>query len=277
MAYNVGLELLKCLQSDILPSDLKTLGLEYEQTFNESILYKDIQRQVKESNALLNELACNDGWTRVRNSGGTQTLIRKEEGKDLFSFKVVGEVEAPILNITALIYEIDLYPNWFPCCRASQELCVVSRFHKQCTVTVDIPLSLSRFLVLDGYGVDVSERQQLIINVKSIKESKHCKLPETPSDCCLIQMHLGGFLIEPITRQKCRLSFMVNVDPQMEYISPWLLNWFAGKLIHLLLSRMGSASKFGSDSEYAKRIKNNPVIYEFIRQRAEELWRGLEM
>jgi len=252
------------------------LGSEYEQNFNESTLYKDILRQVQESNALLAELASNDGWTMVRDYGGTQTLIRKEEGKDLFSFKVVGEVDAPLLNITAVIYEIDLYPKWFPCCRASEELCVVSRFHKQCTVTMDIPLSLSRFLVLDGYGVDVSERQQLIINVKSIRESKHCKLPSTPSDCCLIQMHLGGFLVEPISREKCRLSFMVNVDPQMDYISPWILNWFAGKLIHLLLSRMRTASKFGPDSEYAKRIKMNPVIYEFINQRVEDLWRSLE-
>jgi len=116
---------------------------------------------------------------------------------------------------------------------------------------------------------------KVIINVKSIKESKHCTIPETPSDCCLIQMHLGGFLIEPLSPEKCRLSFMVNIDPQMGL--PSLLNWFAGKLIHLLLSRMRTASKFGPDSEYAKRIKNNPKTYEFINQRIANLWKNVEI
>jgi len=272
VAHDAVQAMIKSLQSETIPTDLKKFVTKYEQDFNESSLNKDILQKVKESNALLTELGSNNGWTMVRNLGGVQTLIRKEEGKDIFSFKVVGEVDSSALNITALIYEIDLFPNWFPCCRASKDLCSVSRFHKQCTVTIDIPFSLGRFLILDGYGVDVSERNQLIINIKSIRESKHCTLPETPADACLIQMYLGGFLIEPLTRDKSRVSFIVNVDPQMDYISPYLLNWFAGKLIHLLLSRMRSYANFGSDSEYAKRIKSNPAVYAYVQQRLEQLF-----
>jgi hypothetical protein len=98
--------------------------------------YKRIQLEVTQSRALMSELANDDGWVTVSRDSTAHTMSRKEEGKSLYSFKVVGDVKQPIWKITACIYEIDLFPTWFPFMAAARDLKTISRFRKFAQLTI---------------------------------------------------------------------------------------------------------------------------------------------
>jgi hypothetical protein len=275
LAWGLTEDVLLYLQTNVQAKKLAQTSLDLERTLKESKFYQSMLQQVEQTRAMLNELASNEGWTLVRQSRtGDATHYRPEPGKDSHSFKLSGVIECDLWRIVAIIYEISLFPTWFPFCKAATDLRTVSRFHKLCTLTIGTPWPFGdRFLVLDGYGVDVSENNQLIVNVKSIESSPVMELPPTPSGAVKVIMHFGGFLLEPVTRKRSKISFIVNVDPKISVVPMQLINWMSGQLIHVILNRMREAVNFGPDSEYAQRVQSNPAVYDYIKSRLEDFWR----
>lgn len=137
--------------------------------------FRVLRMKVKQSNSFLAQLAQNDGWQLIREStAGTKTLFRKELDNDLYSFKVSGTVTGDLVRIIAVLYETDLYPEWFPFMKHSVELGRPSRFRKQFLLQLWFPWPFqNRDLLLDGYGVDMMEQSQAIINVSSIPPEHH--------------------------------------------------------------------------------------------------------
>jgi len=88
------------------------------------------------------------GWETVRKSENSHTLYRREEGKETHSFKVssircfrlnnelqcIGEIDAPLFHIVAVIYEIDLYPKWFPFMKVWLFLISEAQLHRQSAI-----------------------------------------------------------------------------------------------------------------------------------------------
>jgi hypothetical protein len=45
-------------------------------------------------------------------------FVRKEEGQRMLTMKLeVEEMDVPLFNLLSVIYELDLYPDWFPFCK----------------------------------------------------------------------------------------------------------------------------------------------------------------
>jgi len=99
---------------------LKKLGDDFDTSSD------DVLRKVKEFGEemcnLVNSVAPNTldggGWKVICDSKGKDHVYyRDEDGGELggkMSFRVEGFVEAPLLNLASLIYELDMWPNWFP-------------------------------------------------------------------------------------------------------------------------------------------------------------------
>lgn len=106
-----------------------------------------------------------------------------------------------------------------PPIQAAADLATVSRFRKLAHMSIDCPWPFAnRDMVIDGYGVDFSEENKILVNVRSIDSSPHCVIPAPSTGVVRSFMYLGGFLIEPINESRCRLSFMVNIDLKMDYV-----------------------------------------------------------
>lgn len=59
------------------------------------------------------------------------------------SFRVCGKVNVNLFNILAVVYEIDLFPNWFPFVDKAELLGTPTRFRKFTRVRAKLPWPLS--------------------------------------------------------------------------------------------------------------------------------------
>jgi len=129
----------------------------------------------------------------------------------------------------------------------------------------------NRDLVVEGYGVDFSENNKILVNTKSVEVSPYCEVPPPSKDVVRAEMMFGGFLIEPKNMDSSKLSFMVNMDVKMVAPSS-LINFVASKMVHYILVKIRRTCEFGPGSEYDKRIQANPQVYEYIKHRANEVF-----
>jgi len=97
------------------------------------------------SRELLRELCQTDemGWKLTRESSDALTYYRTEPTGTLHSFKVVGMAKCSLLDLFAVIYEAEMYPEWFPFMARADELHAMSRFHKIIHSEVSCPWPLS--------------------------------------------------------------------------------------------------------------------------------------
>jgi hypothetical protein len=359
--------------------------------------YKECERRVREMEALIAEITDNTGWTVLREDKNGKTLYRAEEGMDAHSFKVSGTMKAPLLNVLAVIYELDLWSNWFPFMKTCVETAQASRFNKSAHMTLGLLFPIAnRDFVINGFGVDLIETRQVVVVARSLPEpdsktSPSSSRPVSPSTgsptasatpasgtsssaatpikshsngdaqhgrelADLMYSHLlspvgftrtstsrppstltssssplpsgsnsnasspmpmkrdssasspvivapspspsatassfianvpyqlpakppyvappkgvvraminrAGFLLTAQALDSCTITWVVNVDPKMP-LPISLVNFAAGKIVHWIVYFLEKAAHFKENSEYSRRIKRNPAVYEYIR------------
>lgn len=82
-------------------------------------------------------------------------------------------------------------------------------------------------------------------------------------------MPLGGFLVKLLGQDKVAVTLMFNLDMNLN-MSPSMINFFSGKLIHVLLGRIQSASR---NRMYDARIAANPAVYAYIGETLRLHWK----
>ena len=238
-------------------------------------LWRDVHQRAEEINRLLAAFDDEDGWTTVREDGdGNRTQYRAEEDLGTHSFKVEGVIEAPLMRVAACLYEVELFHHWFPMLKQSRELATLSRFHKVAAVEINVPFPFvaNRETVCDAYGVNLLEQSKVIIVLKTIDEHPLVDIPPPASGIVRCDIHVGGFLIEPLARGRSRFRMMSNVDPKVSYLPKSMLNWFTQKLIHYIVVFIGQvASKAKADDpeeddDYDRAIQSNRPVYGFIEE-----------
>ena len=86
------------------------------------VVLKKTKEFQKEMCDLINSVAPNTlnggGWKVICDEEGKDNVFYRNENEEKpggkMSFRVEGFVEASLLNIACLIYELDLWPKWFP-------------------------------------------------------------------------------------------------------------------------------------------------------------------
>jgi len=148
---------------------LKAYAAAVEATWLRSPVRAQLLDDLAQCRVLLRELSSVEGWTECAKSDTTRTYYRKEEGVAAHSFKVSGIVDCELMDLFAVIYEADLYQEWFPFMKTTTELATLSRFHKLVHATINCPWPLTdRDFVLEAVGVDNTEKGRVLINIHSI-------------------------------------------------------------------------------------------------------------
>lgn len=96
----------------------------------------------------------------------------KAEKGESVGLKFEMEIDIPIMNLLALIYEVDLYPNWFPFLKKGVQLKLVHRAAKIAYTEMSFPPPVSNregyFL---GCGYDrLQENGSIFLTVKTIHD-----------------------------------------------------------------------------------------------------------
>ena len=220
-------------------------------------------------------------WTPVNvdKATGHGTYCRDEPNSASMSFLVVGFVDVPMVNMASVIMELDMYKEWFPLCVESEDLGIVSRFHRSSKFAIMLPFPVSnREVFITGYAIDdLTKHKRVIVMAKSVQDGDVIpdivRRPPVTKGNVRADLKVGGFLIELVSETKCEVSFIMNVDPHLMHVPSAVTNFVSGRLMWVLLRQMAVAAK-GSlkpTSKYAERRKTYKEIYDYFEQRAEEV------
>jgi len=117
------------------------------------------------------ERADEQKWTLVRDKESVKTWYQAEEDTKTFTFLVQGPIDPPLINLSACLYEVDMFHNWFPFLKSAEELRTVSRFHKQIRVVVKAPWPIwNREVLADCFGVNRLYDGELMVILRELPE-----------------------------------------------------------------------------------------------------------
>ncbi len=127
-----------------------------------------------------------------------------------------------------------------------------------------------------GYGGVAGNRVIIYFrdaNGSDIAKSTHPSAPtalwEAPEGVVRVQFKYGGFLLRPVSPTVTHVCAIFNFDPMLSVVPYWLLNFVSEKFCLLLIKFMRTAAKSVTDpkSMFARRIRDNPDVYEEIGRR----------
>ncbi len=265
--------------------ELETLSKSWFDAWVNNTIHLELVSAIHKSRRLLYELSCNEGWQLVRSSKDTHTYYRPEEGLPTHSFKITGIANVDLMSLFSVIYEADLYKEWFPFMSDTKELASPARFTKICQAVVGAPWPLyDREFVMEAFGVDNTEEGRVLINIASLPSTGHPSLPNggqlpaVPKGAYRCQMHLGGYMLEILSKTTTRISFYTNLDPELAVIPTSLLNHVTGKLVHTIVEKMEDMAKNVQNPKYryAARRSEKSEIYDDVQKIVDQVFVALD-
>ncbi|ORC91076.1 uncharacterized protein TM35_000075000 [Trypanosoma theileri] len=242
----------------------------------DSKLYRVSLEKVQNCSQLLDDIADKIHWKLVESSGINDdgTYYRYDEKTQAHLFKVIGEVPNSIIYVLGVLMEPDLYTEWFPFCFHATVQGELTRFHKASQLMIRVPWPFTnREIFLEGFGVDdLSLNKRVIIVSRSLCENRSLppwvQLPK-PNPYVRLEVEYGGFVVEALDPSRCRISFIINLDPKLPHAPMWLVNWASGKLVRGILREISRAAKQAESekSKYAERRRQRPDIYTYLQER----------
>jgi hypothetical protein len=208
-------------------------------------------------------LMSGSSWDTVSDRDGVRVQYCPSADSGTHNFKITARVRAPLFNLLAVVYEVDLYSEWMPRVKQARQLHAASRFEKTVHLELEAVWPVAnRDCVVDGFGVDklAEEGALLVVLVQAAGEAL------SPAEGVVRALvHVGGFRLTRVSPEETGVEMVLNVDPCLPVIPHWLLNWATGHVLHWLFLRMERAAAFEEDSEYGRRVAGNRGVYQHLR------------
>lgn len=263
-----------------LASDLQSkLNTEFIQT---------VQRECDEVHAFKQALGDDQGWTLSYDGTDTRVLYRREESTSTHSIQIVGTIQAPLVNIAALLYEADLYHQlfWYVLTSTTLPLDHESLMRRAVHVTSFAPWPLhQRDIAIYAYAVDALDGpdgpdDSVLVLSRSLRpHDRVANIPEPASRVVRADIHNSGFELQPVSPGVTRAKFLYNIDPHLNFVPSTLVNWATRTIcrwsLRALEARAHDLAQVSPD--YLQRLDDSPV-YERIRNKLVEYWahKGLD-
>eukprot|EP01112_Ceratiomyxa_fruticulosa_P019930 TRINITY_DN664_c0_g1_i1.p1 TRINITY_DN664_c0_g1~~TRINITY_DN664_c0_g1_i1.p1 ORF type:complete len:360 (-),score=70.90 TRINITY_DN664_c0_g1_i1:76-1155(-) len=227
------------------------------------------KREIVELKNLLNELKTEAGWSLVKNSNGVTTYYRHEENTPIYSVKLVGVIDCPLINICCILNEIEFYPLWIPKLSECRVVSSASRFHKMIYGKFQLPFPIaSRDFCLYGFGADLLEEDDSVaVVVRSCKDTDQHEHPPVKSGNVRLDIYYAGFLLTSISPTQTLVRAIGNCDPHIPLVPYSLINLITKQIAHFYFSMLAQHAKSLEDknSPYHARIESQ-AIYKEIRE-----------
>jgi hypothetical protein len=198
--------------------------------------------------------------------------VRYTDADSLFpQAKMKGKVQGPLLNVLAVINEVELFPLIFANNAIAMNLKVLdqreSEFWKLVQQTLQFPWPLKkRQLLLSAKGYDLLDEDVIIVVAKSVsKESLSEFGDQIDQDCEELSTSLSGAVLRPISPECTEVEIFLNLDKGATkgMMGFWLSFFFR------LLAEQILTSGFLS---FEWQCRENQEMYNQIMKEKEDLY-----
>lgn len=240
--------------------------------------FPNILSDLAEVQALRDKLNSSDGW--ILSYDGPETKVwYRPEATSSHSILIEGTIRAPLINVTALIQEADLYPSlfWYVTNAKQLPLCRPSRLRRAVHITAHALWPLyDRDVAIHGFAVDaLDDLGCVLVMSRSIRDtdSVAVDVPPPASRVVRVDMNASGFELVPISPDVTKARFLYNGDPHLAFLPMALINWAARTMCRWSLKTLESRAKDLNKVSpiYMERLSSEPV-YEYIRERLTQYW-----
>lgn len=257
------------------PSD-RVIGLLLRQNLEQQSYFKQALTDCAQLTTLLSALDDVRDWTLSYDGVDTKVWYRRETETSSHSVRIRGTLHAPLLNVLALVYEVDLYQSLFWFFSSSTQLPVnhSSDLRLGAHVVTSAPWPLhDRDSVFYGFAVDALDEDRILVVCHSILDEDPVKnIPSPASGVVRATCHDSGFELKPISPDVTEAHFVYNFDPHLPFVPMAVINWatrtFCRWSLRLLESRAQRLHEISS--QYTSRMR--APVYERIRLRLESYW-----
>jgi len=234
-------DLIVILEKTDLNSDDKKLLEEVHDKIDHDKKFISVQKEGQAIVDFMNNIKLDEGWEIIRDSNEIKTMYKREPGSPIHSMKCDAYIDAPLMNILALINDHSMYHHFVPildkCFLIHQE----TPFSKLLFLSAAVPWPFAkRECCVYGKGIDnLLEDSSIFIEVRSCDQktywNKDVIFPEPTPNNVVVTMEAGSVLT-PIAINKTRIQIAAKFDPKLDYIPLWLFNFCTRHLTYLIFS-----------------------------------------
>jgi len=263
------------LKESLNKEDLEELN---EILKHEEEMFEELEREyvyLKDIKAALDDT---QGW-KTEELGPKSRISHKMGDNKIMTFRMEAEIDVPVLHLISMINEVELWKLWNPLMNKTAEVGVIHRAAKVYYVEYGLPYPLSnREIHLYGVGVNrLYENGTVLIMAKSVDEdnqffAKHGFTKYQHKGAVNIDVHLGGFEITPLSRSKCLLRGVTNINPKFDWIPGGLMNWILKKGTLQMVDKIASGAKNFKGGPWEKEINSERKrdFYVWLEDQLEE-------
>ena len=228
--------------------------------------------------AHLSELETNAGWdcqyrAKPGTKGGVSVYTKKLHEEDSFdSLKLDTVLEGDLVRLASVIAEGDLTPQWVPFCARAEMLCKPSILHGLVHMWLEFPFVMRPFishrdLVLEGKGVDIMDKNKVLLTIRSVDDSPHCAVPEAGAGGYVRISNHGAFLFNVVTDTTVRMRVIFNMDLKLAVQPPIIVNFINRKFGPQLVGFIAKILRKYERTPFAARVRENRELYGEIEKR----------
>jgi hypothetical protein len=185
-------------------------------------------------NYFLSEISNNTGFKQIKNKH--LNMSYKLESNKTITLRFEREFDLPFIHFLSLVYETAYYPKWFPFCSHTETLKQPDKAKKLIYMVSSFPMISDRDFLVYGFGVNrLKDNRSILILVKSVEDntglySEYVKQKENKKFVRAV-IHIFGYELTLINRNKFICKGLVNVDPKINFIPQSMINFVGKKVI----------------------------------------------
>jgi len=184
-------------------------------------------------NYFLSELEEKKNYIKINNP---DFELYYKKGKSDITLQFEKEVEIDVVDFMSLIYEVEIYPKWFPFTYHAETILQVGKAKKLIYMINDIPVLSNRDFLVYGFGVNrVAEKKCIYLLCKSIEESsgifkEQCERKQN-KNFVRADIKIFGYEINIINKNRLLIKGVLNCDPKIKVIPQFLINSVSQKVL----------------------------------------------
>jgi hypothetical protein len=193
--------------------------------------------------------------------------------------RVQGHLAEPLLNVAAMVNEVDLHPLFVPFLGKAERIHSVTGCGNYGQVIVRLEYNLPpplrrREVVFYGFFCDALGDRRidgLVLIGQSIPEDAGnfwgYEIPKNPKKIVQVDLDLLGFILRPEGGGRCGLDLVLRCDMKLGRLMPWsIVNYVGKQVIKKTFDNIEKISQRFEHTPFAERVKTNPDFYEHFIQ-----------